>query len=746
MEPIKEQQFDLRDYFRILLKRRWIIITIFTLVVTAVAVNTFTAVPIFQATARILIEKENPNLMSIEEVMAVDATGTDYYQTQYKILESRSLAREVIRRLNLENSAEFFPAPKDDIVSNAKRWIVGMAGQSKQWVVSIVNAGEQNLSVKKRIPENGTKYMEDSGLVNDLISRIGIKPIRNSRLVDVSVEAKDPAMAAEIANEVVQVYIDHNMELKLRAAKDAVKWLMARIEEERKKVEDAENALLEYKEQHEIITDFSSDAENITAEKLAQLNSRVVEAESQRVEAETRYRQAVALVKTPELLDSIPEVLSNALVQDIKRMEVDLSNRMSELSKKYGKNHPQMVAVRSELEELEKRKITEAKRVVNSLRNEYKLALAREESLKQALGRQKSESLDMNKKAIRYGVLWRQAESSRHMYELLIKRFKETSLTEEMKTGNIRMVDKAEIPSVPVKPQKKRNVLLAMLIGLSLGVGLAFLLEYMDNTIKNPDELKEHLRIPYLGPIPAFDTNEKTDTAMVDLITVHSPKSTVSESFRGIRTGILFSSADTVPQVILVTSAEPSEGKTMCASNLAVTMAQSGTSVAILDCDLRRPKVHSVFRVGKETGVSSILVGKADVEETTVKSDIENLDIIPCGPTPPNPSEILGSMRMRELLESLRKKYSRIIIDTPPITAVTDAVVLAQIVDGIVMVMRAGAVPKQVVQNSVEQLKSVNVNILGGVLNEVDTGRDNYYYYNRQYYYYYYGKSGKDKN
>ena len=256
-----------------------------------------------------------------------------------------------------------------------------------------------------------------------------------------------------------------------------MQWLSERIDDERKKVEKDENALLKYKEQHQIITDFSSDSEKITAQKLASLNQQVVEAQSRRVEAETRYQQAMAIENSPDLLDSIPDILKSELVQNIKKMEVDIYNRMSELSRKYGANHPQIVAIHTELEELKKQKANEAKRILGSLRNEYRLALAREESVKRAMEEQKVESLTMNKKAVQYGVLQRQAESSRNIYELLIKRFKETSLTEEMKTGNIRVVDRAEVPQKPIKPKKQLNLMLAMVVGLMGGLGLAFFIE-----------------------------------------------------------------------------------------------------------------------------------------------------------------------------------------------------------------------------------------------------------------------------
>ncbi len=735
-ESIQEQEIDLRSYIRVIYKRRWIILAFFVVVVLSVAIHTFTATPIYQGTSRIVIEKENPNVVSIQEVMAVDSTGLDYYQTQYKIIESRAVAREVIRRLSLAEHPEFRPEETTGMWAGMKTWAQGIRTYWKEWAASVFDTGKPASAV-------GENPDLDSPLVSAFQSRTKVEPVRNSRIVDIHFEARDPALAARVTNEIVRTYIDQSLETKLGAAKDAVRWLSERIDEERRKVEEAETALLQYKEQHQIITDFSSDSEKITAQKLASLNEQVVDAQARRVEAETRYQQALALENNPELLDSIPDVLKNELVQNIKKMEVDIYNRMSELSRKYGANHPQMIAIRTELDELKKQKVKEARRVLGALRNEYRLAVAREESVKKALEAQKTESLDMNKKAIQYGVLQRQAESSRNIYELLVKRFKETSLTEEMKTGNIRVVDRAEIPQSPIKPRKQMNLLLAVVVGLLGGLGLAFFIEYLDNTIKMPDEVKDYLKIPYLGPVPEFAGVAAVPKFAEDLVMVQAPKSTAAEAFRGVRTGILFSSADIKPQVILVTSSGPTEGKTTCAANLAVTLAHAGDRVALVDCDMRKPRLHKMFHCERDKGVSSVVVGTTPLAEVIVRTEVPNLDVIPCGPIPPNPSEIVGSQKLKQVVGALRPHYQHILIDSPPITAVTDAVLLSKVADTVLLVIRTGVTPRPVVLNGVQQLQQVTAKIMGAVLNGVRTGKDSYYYY--QYYYYYYGEDGERK-
>jgi exopolysaccharide transport family protein len=754
MNETTDEQIHLRDYLRVILKHRWTVITVFSVIVITVAIHAFTATPIYEASTRLVIEKENPKVVSIQEVMAVDASGTDYYQTQYKIIESRAVAREVLRRLSSAEIETLFPEPKDGFILNVKQTICA-------WISSIRSLLKTEDDITR---ERAGEVSEANERVSAFIHKMKVSPISNSRLVDVGFEAEAPVLAAKVVNTIAAAYIDKNLETKLAAVQNAVKWLHNRIEEERNKVEKAEHALLRYKEGQGIITDFTSDTEKITAQKLAEMNTQVVEGASKRVEAGTRYKQAAALANSPDMLGSISEVLENELIQNIKSMEVALYKRMSELSKKYGQKHPRMLAIESEIKTLQDRKTQEVNRVISSLRNEYEVALAREESLKAALAKQKKESLDLNQKAIQYGVLQREAESARHMYDLLIKRFKETTLTEDMKTGNIRVIDRAEVSKNPVKPRKRRNLLLAVIVGLLTGTGLAFFFEYLDNTIKIPEDVKRHLKIPYLGPVPLFEPASKGNPGgdmNQELVTHHDPKSTASESYRGIRTNILFSStasesyrgirtnilfsaAESAPQVILITSAGPREGKTITALNLGITMAQAGSKVILLDCDMRRPKVHKAFSLAKDRGISNLLVGGKAQDGTLRHTPIPNLDVIPCGPIPPNPSEMLGSKRMSDLLHRLRKEYAHILIDSPPSTAVTDSAVLSKSVDGVVLVIRAGDTAREMVKNGIGQFEAVGAHILGAILNGVDIGRDKYYYY-YQYYHYYYGDDGDKK-
>lgn len=739
--PEREKPVDLRRYLQVVLKRRWVILAVFAVILIAVALKTYTATPVYRATGRLIIEKSlSGSSVMPQNGMFYEIWDPQFYNTQHKIIQSRAVAASVIDRLNLEHSEEFFPEPKDDPVSRVKRFIADQVQGVKQSAAALFRTGDRQAVPQ---PDQADSKGPDSGLISAVMDRITVTPVRDTRLVDVSFDAKDPVLAAMIANAVAQAYIEGNLETRLASVKDAVEWLSDRIEDERRKVNEAEYALLQYKERNKIITDFSSDTEQVTAQKLAQLNAQVVDAESARVEAETLLNQALALRGSPELIGSIPDVLSNSLISEIKSMEVDIYKQMSELSKKYGKNHPRMVALDSELKELNARKAKEVERVVNSLRNRYMVAQAKEESLKRAFEEQKEQALQLNEKAIRYSLLNREVESAREMYDLLVKRFKEATVAEDMKADNVRVIDRAEVPASPVSPDKRRNLLLALAVGLALGVGAAFLLEYLDNTIKLPEELKDHLDIAYLGPVPAFQPEGDGVSAGGDLACVHSPRSGASEAYRGIRTNLLFSSAGSAPQVILITSATPQDGKTVTTANLGVTMAQAGSRTVIIDCDLRKPKLHKVFGVKADCGLTNLLVGAKGSEQAILATEVPGLDLIPSGPIPPNPSEMLGSSQMADLLTTLRSRYERILLDSPPVTAVTDATVLASAVDGVVLVIRAGSTVRAAAAGAVDQIRTVGGHILGGLLNAVDADGGKYYY--QHYYYHYYGDDGEKK-
>ncbi len=746
MAEQEEREVHLLDYIRVLRKRKWIVLTCFFVVVLITAIATLTKTPVYRATTKLVIEKKNPNLVSVEEVFALDASSTDYYQTQYEILQSRTIAKGVIESLNLAENKNFNPPPSDDPISRGKRYVINSLKNIKNSLVSFVfpseTYGDSN-QIQPFVDPKTKKQKLQSQLIDKFQSQLSIEPVRNTRMVNIHFDSVSPELATRIADTVTKVYMDQNLETKMKTIKHAVHWLKDRLDEARAKVEKAQKKFLDYREEHQIITDISPETEQVRAQKLATLKNRIVKAETDRIEAQSKYSQAKRALNSQDGAGSIPEISTNQVISSIKASEMELSSRLSELSEKYGSKHPRIIALKKQLQELDQRKKNEIRKLVNSLKHKYQTALSREKSLKAALKEEQKKAMELNKKAVQYGVLKRKAESAKEMYDLLVKRFKEASLTEDIKTVNVRVVDKAEVPQNPIKPKEKRNLLLAMVLGMFMGCGLAFFNEYLDDTLKTPEDVKEFLGLPFLGIIPKIKEQEERQ---IELTVRNEPKSVTSEAYRGLRTNVMFSSAEQSPKVILITSALPEEGKTTTAINLALAMAQAGSKTLMLGCDMRKPNMHKIFGISKEMGLSNILTGSAQYKEVCQPSGVDNLDLIPCGPIPPNPSELLGSQKMNELIDQLKQDYDCLIMDSPPLTVVTDASLLGKKSDGVILVARAFITSKQAVKTGLEQLHNIGAKILGVAFNSVDMEKEGSYYYSKYYYsYYYYAEDGTKK-
>jgi capsular exopolysaccharide synthesis family protein len=736
-QSTSSQQIDLRDYWRVLVKRRWIVITFLLVVVVATAIFSLTETPIYRGTAQLLIEKNTLNVLPTNEMVVVDTSGPEFYKTQNKILESRSLAREVIKRLNLV----LHPELKDEL-------------QKK---------GDASLTVISEAPSApGTASIDDSAIVGSFLKRLKVELIRDSRLVSVGFESFDPSLAAQVANTLVQAYIDWNLGLRIKAQQNVSIFLDDQVKEARRRLEASEQALQQYREKYGVAVisgqtgKGAGGQQDVSRQKLMQVNAQWVDAIKHRIEVEIEYKNALEFLKDAEKAESIPEAVNNPVIIAIKQQEVNLLREKAEKSEKFGPKHHIMVSLNQEIENLRKKKLAEIKNIVEAMKAKYNEALTQEHSLQGLLVSSQNETISRDKVAIQYQVLEQEAESNRSLYDMLLKRLKETNVTEESRAINIHVVDMADIPKVPVKPRIKLNILLAVLTGLIMGGGLAFFMEYLDNTIKTPEDLKNHFNLPYLGSVPNYKA-EDPHLVQSELIVLNNPKSTASEAYRGVRTGILFSTPGHSPRSMLITSAWGEEGKTVTCANLAITMAQAGQKILMLDCDMRRPSLHKIFNLPNERGISNILVGDCSWRDTLHSSlvigasspltrnssPVTNLSIITSGPIPPNPAELMGSDRMQDLIKEVSGEYERVILDCSPIMGVTDPVVLSRFVEGVVLVIKAGETVRDLVATSLHRLQDVQAHVLGAILNNVNVGKNHYYYY--QYYCYYYGEDGGRK-
>ncbi|MDA8125841.1 MAG: polysaccharide biosynthesis tyrosine autokinase [Deltaproteobacteria bacterium] len=731
------EELHLLDYWRTIVKRRLLILTCLLTVLTAAVIYLFTAVPVYRGTTQILIERANPNILSAQEMFAIDPSGQDFYQTQYKVLESRAIARDVIGRLRLESNPEYKAAE---------------GGFSLRGLLSGLLA-KKPPAEGDSLPGDALSAMKpeaDTGLVSAFQSRLKISPVRNSRIVEINFESIDPRLAALGANTVAQAYIDWNLGLRIKSSQSASVFLDEQVKQAKQKMEASEQAIQQYREKYGVSimtnkTDSGQQSQDISRQRLSQVSTQLMESTNRRMEAEIKYNKALDLVKNPESADSIPEVAMNPIIISMKDKEVQMIRERTVKAGKYGPKHPEMVALNQELDNLRALKKKEIQNIVDSLKANYDVALKQERALTQALRASEGETISRDKIAIQFQVLQQEAESNRQLYDLLLKRLKESSVTEENRTVNIYIVDRAEVPTTAVRPKKAMGLLIALVLGLGLGLGLAFFVEYLDDTLKSPEDLERHLSLPYLGSLPHFDFKTEAEGGS-DLLVLDDPRSQAAESYRGLRTGILFSTPDRSPRTILVTSATASEGKTITSVNIALVMASAGERTLLVDLDMRRPRLHKSLKVSNERGVSNILVGDSDWRTFVQQTPVANLHFISSGPIAPNPAELIASERMKSLIHEWAEAYDRVIIDTAPITAVTDPVLLSRLVDGTVILIQAGGTSRRIIAAGIRQIQAIQGRVLGAILNNVDTHQGGYYY---QYYkHYYYGegdKSGKKK-
>jgi len=711
-------EVHLADYARALSKRRRVAATVFVLVFLGVTVYALTSTPIYEGRTRLLIESGQPNIVAFKEVIDQAQAESDYYQTQYNILQSRTLARSTLDRLGLWNNA--------DLNAPSSKW----ATDSLSFVARLVPFARATGQLSP--PDSGDAGAQ-SRVIDRFLAAVTIAPVRNSRLVDIRFRLPDPGVAAAVANTMADTYIEQTLAYKFTASKDASSWLGERLTEQRAQVEAAELALQKYREQNGAIP--LEDRQNIVVQKLADLNAAVTRAKTDRLMKEAMYRQ-LGTGQDTAVLDTFPAILANGFIQQQKLELAALRRQEVQLGERLGERHPDMVKLRSAIQNAEAALHTEVAKVVQSVGTEYRAALTQEQSLTMALEQQKTEALAMNRKAIEYGVLEREVESGRQIYQSLTQRARETSVAGELRSSSIRVVDRSEVPVEPVSPRVAVSLVLALFGGGLLAIGAALFFEYLDNRIKTPEEIEAHLGLATVGFIPALPKGWKDREPLLS----HGVPPDFAEAFRALRTNVLFSAAEKGPRVVVVTSSGPGEGKTIVASNLAIGFAHAGQRVLLADGDLRRPRVHEVFGCAQEPGLSNALVGDAKVSEAVRRSPVPGLCLLTAGRVPPNAAELLGSQRFREMLTSIRGQFDWVVIDSPPVMAVTDPNILANLADSVVFVIGAEMTSYKIAQRSVEQLDRGRAVFAGAVLNRVQIQRHAYYYseyYRREYADYY---------
>src|ERR1700719_4559548 len=714
----------LLDYVIILRKHQWMILTFFLTVVTIVTIASFKMKPVYVASGRVEVDKESQNMMPFPDSNSYDAFVDleNYLETQSKILHSETLALQTIKTLSLERYPEFGGDPK---------------------TVAFAHSG----SVAKR-----------PAILGAFLGRLSVKRVPNSRLIEVTFEAEDPQLAAQIVNAHLQNYVEQNFRSKYDATIQASNWLSSELEELRIKVEKSENARLAYERANQIWQ--IDEKQDISVSKLSDLSKAVTTAQTDVAEKEALYRMAMS-----GNIDALPVAHGNEVITELRKRKSDVDEQYAEVLNQYGPNFPKVLRIAAQQKEVDADLDRARKTLLQSVEQEYNTARSHVQLLQEALDKQKSQANDLAEKLVQYHILQHDAESNKQLYDGLLQKLKEAGITAGLRSSNIRVVDPALAPSYPSRPQKARNILLGFLVGLVGGVGLALFREYLDNTVKSPDDVEALTGLPSLAVVPSLPGLNATTGRLsrlareagagtgagagsrVELLSYVQPKSQISEAFRALRTSLLLSQADHPPQVILVTSALPREGKTTAAVNLAVTLAQLGDRTLLMDSDLRKPGVRRALNltIGKEAGLSSYLAGVSTLDEVlSPHPTISNLEALTTGPVPPSPADLLSSHRMREAIAELRLRFKFIVIDSPPVMAATDAVILSALTDGVLLVVRSGETPKEAFTRTRDLLMAVKCRMLGVVLNAVDSNAPDYYYSYRYYPYAYGYGYGED--
>ena len=728
--PHEEKEVNLRDYWKVIRKRQWIIIAFFLIVVITTAIGTFTMKPIFRATTTIQINKENPQVVNFQEIFAVNMVDMDYYQTQYKVLECRSIAKRVVQNLKLAEHAEFLPKPETPF----QKWRSNILNP-----ISGLFTSSNKISNSKKDPSEGEK---ETALINQFLGKLNIEPIRNSRLVKIHFDSNYPELSAQVPDNLATAYIQQNLETRFVATQQAKEWLTGQLDDLKAKVERADEALQAFGSKHDIIS--LEEKENVTIQRLTELNEALTKAESERMAKEALYKQT-----KDRNFDSLPSILENRLIMDLRQAHIQLEAQYMKLSETFKPEYPEMVRLKSQMQTIQKRIDAEINKIVTGIKNAYESSLRKESLLREAFEKQKAKAQEMKEKAIQYNILKRESDTNKELYKGLLQRMKEAGISAGIMASNIQVIDQAELPTKPYKPNTRLNLLLAAVVGLFLGIGLAFFFEYLDNTVKTPEDVEQLIRLPSFGMVPEISYErqrrlESGKSCPVELITFGHPKSMLSEAYRNIRTSILLSFPERPPKKFVITSPNPIEGKTTTVINTAIALSQTSAQVIVIDSDMRKPRVHKIFGEENGVGLSNFLSGNADLESVIKKSNIPNLFYIPSGPIPPNPSELIGSKLFKSMMESLGEQFDHIILDSPPVLGFADSIILSTAVDGVILVVLGGKTPRETLQRAKEVLLQVNAKILGVVINRVDIQRSDYgYYYYR--YHYYYGKEGKKK-
>jgi capsular exopolysaccharide synthesis family protein len=747
----EEDDTHILAYWRVIVTRRWTVVAILATAVLLTFIWSFKQTPMYSATVTIEIERENPSVLNLKEVYQADSDSSIDYtlQSYYRILTSRSLARRVVSELREDLQKEF--------AAERPGFIAAYTSQLKDLFKFKRSAAGQDY-------DDETDELRP--LVDQYLQRISVNPLRQSWLVEISFQAKNPKLAARVINAHSRHFIEQNIENRFQTTQQVSDFLSQQIVSLKANLEQDEERLQNYGQDNQIM--FTEDGQNTVTEKLKQLQEEYTRAQAERFQKES----IKSLILTGSV-DSLPQITGNALISQLVSRLLELRRQDAELSVTFAPEYPSRKRVHSQIDEVQKEIEAERNRSVKTVQAEFSAAMERERLLSVALEQQREAVNKMNREIIQYNILKRDADSSKEIYNGLLTRLKEAGISGGLRASNIRIVDKAEAPKAPVAPKHALNLALGSFFGLVFGLGFAFFQEYIDSSIKSPDDVTRYLGLAALGTVPKLESlfslrgysykygyrlkraksrnpaapaGKNDPLKAIELAPHNSPGSVVAESYRFVRTS-LFLAAGADTRSVVITSAVEGEGKTATAVNTAVIMAQTGARVILIDADMRRPRIHQIFKQPNSVGLSNVLAGSYELDKAIITTDISNLSVLCCGPVPGNPGELLISPRFKEILEFLKRDFDLVILDSPPLSNVSDGRVIASLSDVAILVVKAFATSRYIAGRAVQHLAEAKVHIAGVVLNDLDLRYRTAYSprYRKGYVYdYYYGHIAQD--
>lgn len=733
-----DDAIDLLEIWRTILKRKWVVVSILAVFIATAALSSWLTIPVYRATAVVQINHETANILRIEDFEAAPRSwqGVEqFYQTQYEILRGRQLAENVVEKLEVWDHPEL----SGEITQrNLYRELRALPGRLMQLIRSDPPSSQPGTAVQTPEAAREAAIRSAGGRLR---ARIAVNPRENSRLVYVSVNSFDPAFAAQLANAVVEEYVRSTMQRRYDAGQEAREFLEGQLADMRIALERADQNLIDFAQANGV-----ADLEeriNMSQSSVRTLNDRLSGARGDLVQLRA-FNQLIEQGRG----DSIRPVVNDGQIAELRGRKAELETEISGLLQRFMEDYPAIAELRSQINEIDSQIRERADFIIGNVIAEYSNLEAEVAALEEAIAENEGRILALNQQGVQYNILRREFETNRELYDGMLQRLKEIGVAAGAQENNIAVIDSALRPGYPVLPDISRNLSIALLLGLVVGVGLALLLEFLDSTVHRTEDVEKLVGRPVLGLIPIVKLSEQrkksgTTTRAEDRAVSHyselHPKSAVSEAFRSLRTSLMFSTPQGMPKTILMTSPGPGDGKTTNAINLATVLAQNGAKVLLIDADLRKPRLHRDFSIQQSPGLTNRIAEVSSQEVTTssiIPTTTEGLFVMPSGNQAPNPAELLSSDRMRKIINLSARAFDHVIIDSAPILGLADALVLSRCVDGVILVTSAGKTSKESIRTSTRRLVQVHAPLLGVVMNRIDMESPDYAYYSSYYYNY----------